>query len=142
MAIRRVLIAVDESPIAVNAAKVGVELAQSLAAELGFVHAIERCEGYTPGCPSAELLATASDDAKKLIEQLASNMGNIRAVVSFVPVGKPAEEIVKTAGAWPADVIVLGSHGRSGLKRVLLGSVAEGVLRHAMCPVLVVRAPD
>lgn len=142
MAIRRVLIAVDNSPVAANAAKVGVELAQALSAQLGFVHAIERCEGYTPGCPSAELLATASDDARKLIDQLASNLGNISAVLSYVPVGKPAEEIAKAAAAWPADVIVVGSHGRGGLKRVLLGSVAEAVLRRAPCPVLVVRSPD
>jgi len=41
---------------------------------------------------------------------------------------------------WPADLIVIGSHGRSGMRRALLGSVAEGVMRNATCPVLVVRA--
>jgi universal stress protein A len=54
-------------------------------------------------------------------------------------VGKPAAEIVNAAKEWPADVIVIGSHGRAGVTRVLLGSVAEAVMRHAPCPVLVVR---
>ena len=57
----------------------------------------------------------------------------------YVPVGDPVESIVATARAWPADLVVIGSHGRDGLGRVLLGSVAEGVTRHAPCPVLVVR---
>jgi len=48
---------------------------------------------------------------------------------------------VKTAHEWPADLIVTGSHGRHGLGRVLLGSVAEAAIRHAPCSVLVVRAP-
>jgi nucleotide-binding universal stress UspA family protein len=47
---------------------------------------------------------------------------------------------VRAAKAWPADLIVIGSHGRAGIVRTLLGSVAEGVMRHASCPVLVVRA--
>lgn len=47
---------------------------------------------------------------------------------------------VNAAKEWPADLIVIGSHGRGGVKRALLGSVAEGVMRHAPCPVLVVRA--
>jgi nucleotide-binding universal stress UspA family protein len=46
---------------------------------------------------------------------------------------------VNAAKEWPADVIVIGSHGRAGVTRVLLGSVAEAVMRHAPCPVLVVR---
>ncbi|WP_145723421.1 universal stress protein [Mesorhizobium tianshanense] len=52
----------------------------------------------------------------------------------------PADEIVKAAGEWPADLIVIGSHGRGGVQRALLGSVADGVIRHASCPILVIRA--
>jgi nucleotide-binding universal stress UspA family protein len=53
--------------------------------------------------------------------------------------GDPAVEIVKQAAAVEADLIVLGTHGRTGIKRLLLGSVAENVVRTASCPVLVVR---
>ncbi|HEX4180354.1 MAG TPA: universal stress protein, partial [Caulobacteraceae bacterium] len=61
------------------------------------------------------------------------------AAESFTPEGHPAEEIVAAAQAWSADLIVIGSHGRSALTQVLLGSVAEAVMRNAPCPVLVVR---
>ncbi|MFO0796593.1 MAG: universal stress protein [Gemmataceae bacterium] len=54
--------------------------------------------------------------------------------------GEPAAEILKAAGEYAADLIVMGTHGRGGLARLALGSVAEKVLRHAPCPVLTVRA--
>jgi nucleotide-binding universal stress UspA family protein len=57
-----------------------------------------------------------------------------------VVVGEPAEEIVREARDRPCDIIVMGTHGHTGLARLLLGSVADGVLRHAKCPVLTVRA--
>jgi nucleotide-binding universal stress UspA family protein len=53
----------------------------------------------------------------------------------------PAEEILKAAAALPADLVVMGTHGRSGLGRLLVGSVAEKVMRKAPCPVLTVKAP-
>jgi nucleotide-binding universal stress UspA family protein len=53
-------------------------------------------------------------------------------------VGDVAATICRVAEELPADVIVLGSHGRTGLKRIVLGSVSEHVVRHAPCPVLVV----
>lgn len=56
--------------------------------------------------------------------------------------GNPAHEIVREAGATQADLIVMGTHGRAGLARWVKGSVAERVMRHAPCPVMVVRAPE
>ncbi|MFN8515911.1 MAG: universal stress protein [Thermomicrobiales bacterium] len=53
--------------------------------------------------------------------------------------GAPASDIVAAAQEWQADLIVVGTHGRGGLGRLVLGSVAESVLRDAPCPVLVVR---
>jgi nucleotide-binding universal stress UspA family protein len=61
-------------------------------------------------------------------------------VTRKVVVGEPPEEIVREAKERPCDIIVMGTHGHSGLARALLGSVAEGVLRHATCPVLTVRS--
>jgi nucleotide-binding universal stress UspA family protein len=54
--------------------------------------------------------------------------------------GDPAEEVLRAAHEDPCDILVLGTHGRRGLSRLFLGSVAEGVLRHAACPVVTVRA--
>ncbi len=55
--------------------------------------------------------------------------------------GDPAREILDTAEETHCDVILMGTHGRTGLRRLLMGSVAEEVLRHASCPVVTVRAP-
>jgi len=55
--------------------------------------------------------------------------------------GDAADEIVRVATERPCDLIVMGTHGRMGLERVLLGSVAEKVIRHAACPVLTTKPP-
>jgi len=60
----------------------------------------------------------------------------------YVTTGHPAERIVALATAVDADVIVLGTHGRTGLKRIVLGSVAEEVVRRAPCTVMVIRPHD
>jgi nucleotide-binding universal stress UspA family protein len=56
--------------------------------------------------------------------------------------GNAADEVARTAKALDADVIVMGTHGRTGLSRLLVGSVAESVMRRASCPVLALRFPD
>jgi nucleotide-binding universal stress UspA family protein len=56
--------------------------------------------------------------------------------------GDPATEILRLAGETKCDLIVMGTHGRTGLTRLVLGSVAEEVLRQAPCPVLAVKTPD
>lgn len=62
-----------------------------------------------------------------------------QAALEFLVEGAPAAEIVKAALEWPADLVVIGSHGRGGLQRAILGSVAKAGMRRAPCPVLVVR---
>jgi nucleotide-binding universal stress UspA family protein len=140
---RRVLIAVDESPIAAHAADVGAQLATALGAELARVYVVDPTQTVAPdsGVPAADLSALAEKDAKRLLAGFRQRAPQGNPSLEFVAVGKPASEIVKTAKEWPADVIVIGSHGRHGLERALLGSVAEGVMRHAPCSVLVVRTP-
>jgi nucleotide-binding universal stress UspA family protein len=63
------------------------------------------------------------------------------AVERFVREGEPATEIVRFAQEHNCDLIVMGTHGRTGLRRLLMGSVAERVLRHASCPVMTVNQP-
>jgi nucleotide-binding universal stress UspA family protein len=67
--------------------------------------------------------------------------GSVR-VVTHVRLDAPAEEIAQLAADLEADLVVVGTHGRRGLSRVLMGSVAEGVVRLSPCPVLVVRPKD
>jgi nucleotide-binding universal stress UspA family protein len=140
---RRVLIAVDESPVAAHATNVGAQLATALGAELALVYVVDPTRTGAPdsGVPAADLVALAEKDAKRFLAGLRQRAPQGKPSLEFVAVGKPAAEIVRTAKEWPADVIVIGSHGRHGLERALLGSVAEGVMRHAPCSVLVVRTP-
>lgn len=143
MNFRRVLIAVDDSPLAAHAAEVGVELARSLNGELALIHVVDPAQNWAPegGFPAAELVRQAEQEGKRLLTEFQPRAALQKPPVEFVQVGKPAAEIVKAAKEWPADIIVIGSHGRGGIGRLLLGSVAEGVIRHAAHPVLVVRAP-
>ena len=143
MSFRKILIAVDESSIAAHAADVGAQLATALGAELALVYVVDPTQTVAPdsGVPAADLIALAEKDAKRLLAGFRQRAPEGNPSPEFVAVGKPASEIVQTAKEWPADVIVIGSHGRHGLERALLGSVAEGVMRHAPCSVLVVRTP-
>ena len=63
------------------------------------------------------------------------------AVEEVITHGDPAAEIVRVAAEREVDLIVISSHGRTGLGRIIFGSTAEAVVRHARCPVLVVKPP-
>ena len=142
MNFRRILLAVDGSPIAAHAADVGIELARSLGGEVALIHVVDPAQNWAPesGVPAAELVKLAEQDGKRLLADLRPRATLQAPPLEFIQVGKPASEIVKAAEDRPADIIVIGHHGRGGISRLLLGSIAEGVMRHASCPVLVVRA--
>jgi len=91
--------------------------------------------------PSAELERAYRLDAEgALAEELLSFAAAGVEVSHRVIAGNPAEAITTLAGEEKAELIAVGSHGRRGLERLLLGSVAEAIMRRAHCPVLVVRA--
>jgi nucleotide-binding universal stress UspA family protein len=81
----------------------------------------------------------ASQEAEALADSLRSEKGGFRIDVEPVVVGNPAVELVRIADEHSAGLIVVGSHGLSGIERFLLGSVSERVLRHAHCSVLIVK---
>jgi nucleotide-binding universal stress UspA family protein len=141
MAFERILIAVDTSEIGVHATLVGLELASALGTKVAYIHVIAPAisDGSWFAVASPELTEPPDDE---ILEVLASLRGRVpipTETAKFVPVGNPVELIADAARDWPADLVVIGSHGRNGVDRVLLGSVAEGVARHAPCPVLIVR---
>jgi len=141
IALRKILIAVDGSPIAARSAEVGIELARSLGGDVAFIYVVDPAENTIPegGVPAADLLAMAQEEGNKLLAGFRERAALQPPALEFLQVGKPGTEIVKAAENWSAHMIVIGSHGRGGLGRLLLGSVAEAVVRHATCPVLVVR---
>jgi universal stress protein A len=85
-------------------------------------------------------VAAAMAEARAIIEQAIAEASNAGArAYGYAELGEPAPNIVKRAKELKADAIVMGTHGRSGFKRLSMGSVAEDVLRSALCPVIVVR---
>ena len=142
MGFRRIFIAVDSEPIAARAADTGIELAKALGAEVALIHVVDTSValGGDTGIPPNVLIAEAEREGKKLVAGFRERLSLPASTLQFVQSGSPPGEIVKAATEWAADLIVIGSHGRAGLRRALVGSVAEGVMRHAPCPVLVTRA--
>jgi nucleotide-binding universal stress UspA family protein len=140
MSFRRVLIALDDSAIAAHAADVGIELATSLKAELGLVYVVDPTVALQPesGIAAADWVATLKREGQVFLAAAAQRTGGPPAW-QFVREGKPADQILAAAGEWDADVIVIGTHGRSGVSRLVLGSTAESVVRRASCAILVVK---
>jgi nucleotide-binding universal stress UspA family protein len=90
--------------------------------------------GITPGQSQTVLLG----EAEKTIEQYIKMYDGIDKIFRFTPEGFPEQEILSIAKEWEADLIVMGTHGRSGLGRILTGSIAEYIIRHAEIPVMVI----
>jgi nucleotide-binding universal stress UspA family protein len=84
-------------------------------------------------------LDALEDDAKVMIADAAARVQNTVVAHTAVISGQPVDGIVQYAAEHGNDIIIMGSHGRSGIQRALLGSVTEGVVRHANVPVLIHR---
>lgn len=139
MAFGRILIAVDSGRVAAHAVEIGAELASLVGAQVGLVHGVVAPLSYTSeNAVSAEkVIAQAFQEGERLLRSFHQRLALPPSTLDFVEIGHPATGIVETAKRWPADLIVMGSHGRGGVERMLLGSVAEEVMRHAPCPVLI-----
>lgn len=146
---RRILVAVDGSPTSERALEEAMGLARALDGRLRLVHAVDEVTWTWEGewVNPRELWDAMARGGQALLERLAARVReaglevDTRLVEITTPGQRPAEAVVKEAEAWPADLIVAGTHGRRGLSHFLLGSVAEGIVRLATRPVLLVRAP-
>ncbi len=141
MSFKRILVAIDGGALTLHAARMGLELSQALAAEIAIVHAVEPPVDYSGeiGFSAEVLLEASSQETTDILDALRQNVALPTSATEFIRVGHAAEVIAGVAEEWFADLVIVGSHGRGGLGRVLLGSVAEAVVRHAPCPVLVTR---
>jgi len=146
MAIRRILYPSDFSPASRPAFKRAVELAKSLRSQLLIVHVLAPPpiigEGYITAATVETLLQSQRHAAQRQLRVLVARAKAAGARVSslLVETGMTHEQIVRVARRKRADMIVMGTHGRTGLTRLLLGSVANHVIATARCPVLTVRA--
>jgi universal stress protein A len=96
--------------------------------------------GYSYYDIKSDDIKNASKDAlEKKVEELKSKYENINIDFEFDIDYDPAEYILKNQKAGHYDLVVIGSHGRKGISRMLMGSVAESVLREATCPVMIIK---
>lgn len=136
--IRLILLATDLSPASAGAAIQALDLAHDLGADVLVMSAID-------AAPSSGGRIARRLDHLRLERELAAqavvSRGRARGVnVRFlIWEGPPGEAVVEVAGSEQVDLVVVGSHGRGVVGRFLVGSVSEHVVRHAPCPVLVVR---
>ena len=143
MNVKKILLPVDYSHSGDAAMAYAVSLAKEYEAELHLVHVYEQPIAYIeggfagtplPAIPPADL---ESEEAKLN----AINPGEgVKLRRSFI-VGNPGDELVGYAKENDIDLVVMGTHGRTGLNRLLMGSVAEGVVRRSPCPVLTIKQP-
>jgi len=144
-AIRRILCPVDFSEASEHALRYAADLASALEADLHVIHAYQLPVYAMPdGAMMAgpEALTKLTDDLQKQLDALVARVSAARRIETHLVEGVPHGEIADASKRLGADMIVMGTHGRSGLQHFLLGSVAERVVRTAPIPVLTVRTPE
>jgi nucleotide-binding universal stress UspA family protein len=146
-AYRRILVAVDGSPTSMKGLREAIRLASDDRAELVLLHVVNEyyafanLDGFAPG---VDLVPTLREGGRRILAKAKAqaDKAGIRAKTLMRETlgGPAADTIVRDARKQRADLIVLGTHGRRGLRRLVLGSDAEQVVRTAPVPVLLVRA--
>jgi nucleotide-binding universal stress UspA family protein len=153
MMIKKILIGIDDSKYAENAAKYGFDIAHKFNAAVGLVNIVEpavmpqMATGSDPvmglpmqgaGIESMEILDIQKNQSESIVDSTIKRFAGDMKVTHFTEYGSTADGIITCAKEFGADLIVIGTHSRSGLDRLLMGSVAEHVVRHSEVPVLVV----
>ena len=142
--IQRLLVATDFSPHSEVALQYAVEFSQAFGAELLVCHVVEAVSILSELPPGGEayfppnLARVQQQRAQQECERLLQTSGAERGEV-VIGAGNPFYEIIRIARERSADLIIVGTHGRGAIAHMLLGSVAERIVRKAPCPVLTVR---
>jgi nucleotide-binding universal stress UspA family protein len=140
MAYSKILIAVDNSEYSMRAAKKGLELAHQLNAQSALLYVVDTSKALgniEAGLLPETALLVLKKEAQQTLDGLAA-MYDGDAIIKLMPEGHPTKDITRTAETWGADLIVMGTHGRTGLSHLLIGSVATNVVRHSKIPVMIV----
>jgi nucleotide-binding universal stress UspA family protein len=149
---KKVLIALDYNRSAQKIAETGYGLAKAMGAEVTLVHVIADAAyystldyspvmGYT-GFSSPEMvplldMAELQNASKNFLEQSKAHLGD-EAINTVVTEGDCAEAIMDLANELPADIIVLGTHSRRGLEKILMGSISEKIFHHTKIPLFII----
>ncbi len=149
--VKTILFPTDGSTCSKQALRYALSLAADWKAHLVALHVIEtsvlraaRFAFAKVGERAEETVRQSADaEAQRILQEVADAAREVAVAVEVrTSTGVPFDEIVQVAKTLPADLIVIGTHGRTGLAHVLVGSVAERVVRHAPCPVLTVRPEE
>jgi nucleotide-binding universal stress UspA family protein len=134
-----ILLATDGSPASESASEQAIDLAAQVEARL-LVVSVLATASRPAEAPSGQYVADSRDSLTTKAQAIVQRAKAAAVDATFlVWEGEPGEAIVAAATAESADLIVVGSHGRSGVSRFFIGSVSDFVVRHAHCPVMVVR---
>src|SRR3954470_17340496 len=140
--IQKILVPVDFSECSKKAVRYARALSKEHRAAITLLYVIPPPAypvGEFGGLEYGNLVADMRDGGEQQLARMAAAIQDETPVQTELRSGSPASEIVATAAELGSDIIVISTHGHTGLKHVLLGSVAEHVIRRAPCPVLVVR---
>jgi len=143
VSLERILVPIDFSDCSLDALEYAVQVARRSGASIRLLHVLEP---VSYGLDFTLLHTSKQEHMKEVMGQRLSDLAKALATAQ-VPTdvelrgGLPSDSILDGAKTMPADLIVMGTHGRRGLSHTLGGSVAEAVLRKSSCPVLTVRSP-
>lgn len=136
--VRRLLLPLDGSALAEEAIPYGLEIARSFDAQVVLLRAV--VIPHVPGLDAGPLIEAARSEAEEYLDEVSTRLeGHGRPVVKA---GSPADTIVAVAEEQDVDLIAMTTHGRSGLRRFLLGGVADRVIRAGRTPLLLIRNPN
>jgi len=140
--VKKILIPTDGSGYSVRAAEYGLSLAKLLGAEVMVVYVIDTVvlDQAVKVTQREEVERELKQDGKRYVDYILglAEKAAVKAS-SFLARGRPFEQIVHIAKNFGIDLIVMGTYGRRGAERILIGSVAERVIEYSSCPVLVVK---
>ena len=148
MPYKRILVPVDGSPTSNAGLREAIALAKGQEASLQLVHVVDYhylvMTGLEAGAYIEDLMASLTQSGRRILkraEELVRKSGvPVTSVLLESPAGPAADAIVRQAKKWKADLIVLGTHGRRGVRRLVMGSDAEQVVRNSPAPVMLVRS--
>ena len=141
MNIHKILFPTDFSHCGDAALRFATSLARDSGAKLLIVHVEEPPVAYGGGEMYYGMPEPATEDLKKMLEKITPTDDSVEFEHHMIT-GDPSTAVARLAEAEGADLIVMGTHGRTGFSRLLMGSVAEAVVRRSPCPVLTYKEPD
>lgn len=148
--INKILIAVEDSPYSDEAIRYGMMLAKKMGSQIALVHAddIPVTTPYVADPMLAEtpllipeIMHIQEEASKNLMDRIKKQYGEDLKITVYSKVGRAQDEILAASEEFGADLIILGTHGRTGLDHFISGSVSESVARKAKCPVMIIPKP-